>query len=186
MRPVQLGLPFIARIFHGPLYNSEGKSLSCAVPEHQRCPPPTFRRIFHTTMKTRNVGKHFVTCVAMKGTTNRNSNSEGKLKKGIFQILPSEIIKSNVSSLGLKQKCLLSVHFFVVTSSLYFSKSWWWYSSSHRWLNKKGRRKKSGGNVKARFLWGGKCRTENSSWLAEFIGVYRGLVGQCKVVSKIY
>lgn len=35
MRPVQLGLPFIARIFHGPLYNSEGKSLSCAVPEHQ-------------------------------------------------------------------------------------------------------------------------------------------------------
>lgn len=65
IRPVQLGLPFIARIFHGPLYNSEGKSLSCAVPEHQRpsprCPPPTFRRIFHTTMKTRNVGKRFVT-----------------------------------------------------------------------------------------------------------------------------
>lgn len=38
MRPVQLGLPFIARIFHGPLYNSEGESLSCAVPEQPTAP----------------------------------------------------------------------------------------------------------------------------------------------------
>lgn len=44
-------------LFHAPFQSTNSPS--------SRCPPPTFRRIFHTTMKTRNVGKHFVTYAAI-------------------------------------------------------------------------------------------------------------------------
>lgn len=100
MRPVQLGLPFIARIFHGPLYNSEGRSLSCAVPEHQLAllAMPTADFSSNLSYDNENAKRWQTFRYVRSDIWIETRILEGNLKKGIFQIIPSEIIKSNVSN----------------------------------------------------------------------------------------